>query len=109
MFRLPVDEARFFREQSDESMRKLLIEWVARFGEQVPPASDRFNQHRAALGLPPVAPPARRDEGELVPVQLSLQPLEVEAFDRLAADRHLTRSAFLTEVVRLAKALSDRV
>jgi hypothetical protein len=103
MFRLPVEEAAFFRQHSTASMRKLLIEWVARFGAHVPGAADRFNEHRAALGLPPVPPAARRDEGELVSVQLSLQPAEVEAIDRLAAERHLTRSAFLTEVVRAAR------
>lgn len=103
MFRLPMGEAAFFRSSSSGSMRKLLIEWVARYGSDVPSAPDVFNQHRAALGLPPVPPAARRDEGELVAVQLSFQSAEVDAIDRLAVERHLTRSAFLTEVVRLAK------
>jgi Ribbon-helix-helix protein, copG family len=103
MFRLPTADAAYLRAQSVGSMRKLLIEWVAQYGQSVPVASNRFNEHRATLGLPPVQPPARRDEGELAPVQLSLQPAEVEAIDRLAAERNLTRSAFLTEVVRAAQ------
>lgn len=108
MFRLPMEEAEFFRARSSGSMRKLLIEWVARYGSDVPPASDMFNEHRAALGLPPVAPAARRDEGELVALQLSLQSAEVDAIDGLARERHVTRSAFLTEVVRLAKTVAAR-
>ena len=104
MFRLPMEEAEFFRASSSGSMRKLLIEWVARYGNDVPSAPDVFNEHRAALGLPAVPHAARRDEGELVAVQLSLQSVEVDAIDRLAGERHLTRSAFLTEVVRIAKA-----
>jgi hypothetical protein len=104
MFRLPADDARYFRDHSAESMRKQLIEWVACHGPYVPPVADRFNEHRAVLGLPPVAPPARRDQGPLEPIQLSLQLGEIEVIDRLAEERHLSRSAFLTEVVRLARA-----
>ena len=81
------------------SQRSVLLELCAQHDKSVPEGP---STGRAALGLEPGRPPARSGE-RTVAVKVSMKEDERDVLDERATARNLSRSAYVSELIRAAR------